>query len=261
MASILGMPEQVARSGYYDASADLARAKAEAERDPRAAYEQAAKLEKIKKSKTPEEIDKLKADTDRAVAAGKLDEQRSTEIKRLLDEKEKAERLGNELRVKQINEFLSVLLPSAGGGFEEGIMRAKDLIPLLQEQYKTPPDDLAERKFRVQQEQTAVDIEKIALEKPTGKEALSRYQDFNRYTNRPKVAINDNGKIKFIDLGKVGGKTITGKQVHDAAAEFGMTVDELYRNAKKAGMTILDYLKLLVDQRAQPREQSRQQIQ
>lgn len=204
------------------------------------------RLEIIKKYKTPDEINKLRAETFQARQSGILSQQRATEISRLLDEKEEAERLGNQLKLDEINSQLTVLFPAAGGGTESALVPATDIARYMKDievaGMRGGGGDLAERKFAVQEEQTAVDIDKIIRESPKSAEALARYQDFNRYSNRPRVAINDNGKIRFINLPKVGGKIITGRQIYEAAKEMNLSVEEYLTEVLKVPDAI-KYLK------------------
>ncbi len=217
------MPETAART-------DLARAQAERLRNP------------IVAAKTPEEIAKLKAQTFQARMAGKLSETKATEITRLLDEKEEAERLGNQQKIADLNSNLEVLF-----GEDKALVPAKDVLAEMGRQARAgaPGDTLAREKFELQQELTGPEIEEEILRKPKSSQSLARYQEFNRFSNRPKIAINDDGKVKFIALGKVGGKVVTARQVNEAAGELGMTVDELYIVSKQAGISVLEYLQAI----------------
>ena len=228
VGKILGFPGEQAQT-------ELARAQAFRLRNP------------IVTAKTPEEINKIKQQAFQAEQAGLLSEQRRVEIDRLLDAKEQAVKLGNEDLQKQIDERLTVLFPNVEGGTDEAQVRARDVIAAMSRSAAGgTPSTLPERKFTTQQEQTAVEIEQVIRKKPKGKEALARYEDFNRYSNRTKIAVSDGKKVKWVPLGTIDGRTVTSKEVYDAAAGLGMTVDQLYNRAQDAGMDILQYLQALL---------------
>ena len=174
--------------------------------------------------KQTDEINKLRADTYQSYQAGRLSEQRATEIDKLLGEKEEAIRLGNELKVAELDEYLSVMFPAAGGGTEEAAMKASDLAGLMAAQ--AGKSDLPERKFLTAQEQQAVEIEQTILESPKSEAAMSQYQDFNRYSNRPRIALRVGKKIVMFNLPKIGGKIITARQVYEAAEKVNMSVED-----------------------------------
>jgi hypothetical protein len=202
-------------------------------------------LERIKQAKTPEEIAKLQAETYRAVMAGDLDAAQAGQINNLLDLKMTAQRLGNEKLEQEINNKLELELPGVGTAKFDPDVLARVLGGIEEAGMRGGGDTLSREKYTTQQEQTAVDIDTIIQTDPESKEALARYQDFNRYTNRPKVAYNDDGEIKFIDLPKVGGRVVTGKMLAEAAEKVGLTVDDLARAANYSGPQMFMILKQL----------------
>lgn len=224
IANIFRAVGQTGQAEYMTAMAEKIR-----HPERQAQYDIAEEL--IKKSKTPEEIDKLKADAYQAYQSGRLSEQRANEIDRLLDEKEEALRLGNDLRVAELDEYLTVLFPSAEGGVEEGLVKAGDIARIMAG--AAGESDLPERKFLTQQEQQAVAIEETIRDRPKSDAALAQYQDFNRYSNRPRVAIKIGNKIEFVDLPRVGGRIITARDVYKAAQAVNMSVEEYLRDVLK----------------------------
>ena len=239
---MLGIPESQARAGYYGAEAELAKAKAENERDPSAAYKQAQTLESIKKSKTPEEIAKLRAETKQALAAGRLSDQRSTEINRLLSEKELAEQLGNSQKIMELNSMLSVLIPNTEGGFDRGWASTADIIKELgateRAKIPKPGDALGREQFELKKLMTGPDIEAVILKKDNSAEALSQYNDFNRLSDAPRAAVSNGKKVKMINLPKLkmadgSTRTLTAREIYIAAESLGMTVEEYLVNVLK----------------------------
>ena len=253
IGEVLGIPERDARINLMQAQTGLAKKQATALVDAQTAFQQKVALTMLQKAKTPEEINLIKAQTSALQQSGQLDAARAAEIMLLLDEKEQAEKLGNQKRIAELNSYISILLPKAGGGTEAVSIQAKDLIPLLSAQAKagglTPSERLSQQKFLAQQEQTAVEIDKIIRENPKSSEALARYEDYNRYSNRSQIAINDGGKVKFVKLGKFNGRTVTAQQIFLSAMELGVTVDELYAAAKDAGTDVVSFLYSIAQQR------------
>jgi hypothetical protein len=217
------------RAQGLTAQAELMEAQAEQIKHPERKFQYDLALAAFKKAKSPLEIDKLKADTEQARAAGRLSEQRAEEIDRLLDEKKKAIETGNDLRQKQIDEYLTVLFPSAGGGVEPAQVPASEIAKLMAKDAKS---DLPERKFLTAQEQQAASVEEIIRgegiegQGPESAAAVARYNDFNRYSNRNYIALNIDGRIDFFDLPKIGGQRITARQVYRAAQDANMSVEE-----------------------------------
>jgi len=234
VGEVLGIPEREARVQLTQAQTGLARKETEAIVDAQQAFEQQKSLIRLRQAKTPEEIDLLRAQAESLRASGKLNDAQAEQVMLLLDEKEQAEKLGNEKKVAELNEYIALQLP----GGEVGGIQISDLIPLLAAQAKggagpTAAEKLAADKYLTQQEQTAVEIEEQIQKNAKSPEARARYQDFNRYSTRSKVAVNDGGKIKFVKLPKVNGKLITARQVYAAAAKLNMSVEEYLVNILK----------------------------
>jgi hypothetical protein len=237
VGKILGLPESAARTRLLGAQTR------QIEGDPALKI----RLEAIKKLKSPDEIDKLRAETFQATQAGELSEQRSIEINKLLNDKIEAGRLGNVELQKQIDERLTVLFPNTKGGQDKAQVRARDVLDEMTKRLVAgKTDTLPREKFITQQEQTAVEIEQDILDKPKGDKALSRYQDYNRYSNRSKVAINDDGKIKFVPISRTGGKQRTAAEVNTLVSRLGFTMEEAVRNAQAADMDLMEYLQAVV---------------
>ena len=253
IGEVLGIPEREARVGLLQAQTGLAKQQATAIVDAQTAFQQKVALTMLQKAKTPEEINFIKAQTSALQQSGQLDAARAEEIMLLLDEKEQAEKLGNQKKIAELNSYISILLPKAGGGTESAMVQAKELIPLLAAQAKagglTPSEQMAIRKQTAVEEQTAVEIDKIIRENPKSPEALARYEDYNRYSNRSQIAINDGGKVKFVKLGKFNGQTVTAQDIFLAAQSLGVTVDELYAAAKDAGTDVVSFLYSIAQQR------------
>lgn len=233
---------QTAQAEYYDALA-------EKERNPEAAYRQAQTLKILEKMKTPEEINKLKAETYQSLMAGKLSESRYREIDRLSDEMLREKQLGNDERAAEIAQWISVLVPTGTEGkYEEGTMKVADIVDLLAGKYAG--SDIPERKFewesstKEQQEATAVDA--IVRDKPKSDEALAQYKNFNRYSDKPEVLVNPTGKkVERIPLEKFEGRVVTAKDVNQAAEELGLDVDTLYQMAQERGIGIVALIQQL----------------
>ena len=230
VGEVLGLPEAAARTKLLGEQVGLTKAQTGAIADAQTAFQQKAFLTVLQKAKTPEEVDLIKAQTEHLRTSGLLDEAQTKTINELLDGKKEAQRLGNEKAEKEIDSYLSLLLPQVGGGTVEAQIKAQDLIPLLAAQAKAGADTLAKQKFETQQEQTAVEVDKIIRTNPKSPEALARYEDFNRYSNRNQAAVNDGGKVKFVKLPKINGKLITARQVKAAADKLNMSVEEYLVN-------------------------------
>jgi hypothetical protein len=202
----------------------------------------------IKQAKTPDEINKLKAETERAIAAGKLDDAQRDTLVKLIDAKKIAAEKGNIKLQQEIDSMLNMLFPKAGGKPGEKVsapVPAKDIAEFMTRIEVAGigaegRGDLAREKFDTEKEQTAVDIEKVIREKPKGAEALSRYQDFNKYSNRDLIAVNNGGKVVLLQLPKVipkdattPPKIITAKMVYEGAKKYNISVEQYLTDVLK----------------------------
>ena len=251
IAQLLGVPESAARTRLLGAQAEYERVRPDLQQ----------RIAEINNAKTPEEINKIKAETKQANAAGQLSETRTREINSLLDQKVEAERLGNQKLIQELNSQIQQLFvgervnPETGQVeqfLQPGLLNTGDILRSLTAKATAGgAGELAERKYAEQQTQTAVDIEKIILDKPKSPEALARYEDYNRFSDRPRLAVKSGSKVEFIPLHKVKGRQVTAKQVYEAANELGLTVDEVYKIATENKMDILSFFKVITDAQRQ----------
>lgn len=191
-------------------------------------------LERLKKSRSPDETAYLRAQTKWAAGAGRLSEQKASRIDRLLGEEEEALRTGNELRAKQIEEWLDIEISG-----EEGVMRARDVAGLLKG--GEPPSTLPREKFTAAtaKEMSVIESEILAANAGDAKamtKARGHYQRFNKSSNRPYVYIRNIEEVSWwpdidelvkMELGKrADGTQIRAKDVFFSAGKDNMTVEE-----------------------------------
>lgn len=197
-----------------------------------------AALEQLKKKKTPEEVDLLKAKTSQALAAGELSEEKARKIDTLLGEEKEALRTGNELRARQIEEWLDVEISG-----EKGKMRARDVAAALRGGGEA--SGLAREKFTAAQQKEMSVIESEIVGSPTGAKAIGHSRRFNERANVPYVYVSgtvrkgwgrDKPGVNKVMLPRVGGKIITARQVSRAAKKANISLEDYLRNV--LGMTL-----------------------
>lgn len=233
---------QTAQADYYEALAEKTR-------NPEAAYRQAQTLELIKKMKTPEEVNKLVAEAYQSFQAGRLSQSRYQEIERLSNEMLREKQLGNDVRAAELAEYISVLIPTGTEGeYEEGVMKATDIVELLAGKYAG--SDIPGRRFEwessTKEQQEAIEADTIVRDKPNSDEALARYKNFNRYSDKSEVLVNPTGKkVERVPLERFEGRVVTAKQVNEAAEGLGLDVDALYQMAQERGIGIVALIQQL----------------
>lgn len=197
-------------------------------------------LERLKKSRSPDETAYLRAQTKWAAGAGRLSEQKANRIDMLLGEEEEALRTGNELRAKQIEEFLDIEISG-----EEGVARARDIFGLLGS--KGPPSTLPREKFTAAQRKEMSHIESEIAADPKSAKSIGHYQRFNEGSSSPHVYVRtaklahwlvpqiwpltyiseDVDEVRKAKLGKrLDGTQIRAKDVAYSAGVDNMTVEE-----------------------------------
>ena len=200
-------------------------------------------LERIKKSKSREKVELLKAKTDAAAAAGRLSNEKANRIIRLLGEEEKALQTGNELRAREIEELLDIEITEEGIHVPDqpGVMRARDIASAIAREAKVP-SDLPERKFTAARAKDMAVIESEMIADPTGAKALGHYQRFNVEADTPYVYLpgmldiawgRDKPGVKKIPLPVVNGVQITARMVSEAAKNANMSLEDYLRNRLK----------------------------
>lgn len=193
-------------------------------------------LERLKKSRSPDETAYLRSQTKYAAGAGRLSEQKADRIDRLLDEEEEALRTGNELRAKQAEEFLEVEFSDIGLEDEGTVqMRARDLIASLRG--NGAPSTLPREKFTAAQEKGMSVIESEITADPRSAKSFGHYERLNEGSSRPHVYVrttkshmwpwSDVDELRKVKLGKrLDGTQIRAKDVAYSAGIDNMTVEE-----------------------------------